>query len=215
MEKGPLVQIGRNKVLVSYSSDRLVKAKEQFRQRNWIKLKDLIEIGLLKKILKKLDYEEFYEFFHDDIGENCELRLKEGLVNSSFDFLLNNRELFSIIEEITECLPIDRFVARVYRFEPFSQNFDQWHDDDSQDRLLALTLNLSEAAYKGGNLELRKKHSPEDVQKIFNLNLGDAILFRIGPDMEHRVTGVMGDQAKTAYAGWFCARPDVDKPESL
>ena len=83
---------------------------------------ELISMSGLDEMHEYSVKEEFYEFFHDDIGENCELRLKDGLVNSGFDFLLNNRELFSIIEEITECLPIDRFVARVYRFEPFSQN---------------------------------------------------------------------------------------------
>jgi hypothetical protein len=38
---------------------------------------------------------------------------------------------------------------------------------------------------------------------VNNTGFGDAILFRISKDLEHRVTEVVGEVAKTAYAGWF------------
>jgi hypothetical protein len=41
-----------------------------------------------------------------------------------------------------------------------------------------------------------------------NRTLGDAVLFKVHPDYRHRVEGVMGAHARTAYAGWFRSEPD-------
>jgi hypothetical protein len=45
------------------------------------------------------------------------------------------------------------------------------------------------------------------VLEIANIVCGDTRIFRIGPDLQHRVTPVTGTVTKAAYAGWFRARP--------
>jgi hypothetical protein len=46
---------------------------------------------------------------------------------------------------------------------------------------------------------------------IENPHLGDAVVFRIGPEFEHRICPVEGDVFRTAFAGWFYATPDFDE----
>ena len=50
---------------------------------------------------------------------------------------------------------------------------------------------------------MRKQGSKRLLVQIANTGLGDAMLFRISGNLEHRVTEVTGDQPKTAFAGWF------------
>jgi hypothetical protein len=35
------------------------------------------------------------------------------------------------------------------------------------------------------------------------------VIFRIAPELQHRVSAVEGDAAKTSYAGWFVSDPDT------
>jgi hypothetical protein len=40
-----------------------------------------------------------------------------------------------------------------------------------------------------------------------NTGQGDAIFFRISPELKHVVTAMEGTEPKTAYAGWFRSGP--------
>jgi hypothetical protein len=95
----------------------------------------------------------------------------------------------------------------VYRLTPGVHD-DSWHDDLSgSHRMIALSLNLSAAAYSGGTLQIRDRSSGEIVHEAANTGVGDAVLFRISPQLEHRVSRVDGAVARTAYAGWFQTEP--------
>jgi hypothetical protein len=81
-----------------------------------------------------------------------------------------------------------------------------WHDDMANDRKIALSINLSDARYHGGTLQIRER--PRGVgEAVPNLGFGDAIIFRVAEHLEHRVTPIVGKLPKTALSGWFCSRP--------
>ncbi|MHB8383527.1 MAG: PqqD family protein [Candidatus Binataceae bacterium] len=84
----------------------------------------------------------------------------------------------------------------------------EWHDDAVRDRLAALSINIGAGIYRGGRLELRDRKAGKILARVSNRGIGSAILFRIGPTLQHRNSPVIGSVAKTAFAGWFMARPD-------
>ena len=66
-----------------------------------------------------------------------------------------------------------------------------------------MSLNLGPLAYSGGILQLRKRGCEEVLGELPNVTQGNAILFRISPQLEHRITPMEGAEPKTAFAGWF------------
>jgi hypothetical protein len=80
---------------------------------------------------------------------------------------------------------------------------DDWHDDTSDGRLLAMSINLSPRGYQGGVFQMRESKSHWTLMEIANTGLGDALLFRVSSDLQHRVTEVQTGEPRTAFAGWF------------
>jgi hypothetical protein len=111
------------------------------------------------------------------------------------------------VETLTGCAPIARFSGRVYRMIPGPQHYDSWHSDSEEERLIGLSLNLSEEVFAGSIFQLRAVGSDRVLCEVANTGFGDAVLFRIAPDLLHRITPLEGAVPKTAYAGWFRSSP--------
>jgi hypothetical protein len=77
-------------------------------------------------------------------------------------------------------------------------------------RMVAMSLNLGTEPYDGGTLQIRNATTQALLAEVPNAGPGDAVLFRLSHELEHRVTEVRGSVAKTAWAGWFRARPEYD-----
>ena len=90
---------------------------------------------------------------------------------------------------------------------PGGGHYDSWHGDEGFDRMVAMSVNLSSKPYEGGVLQIRDNNTAGILHEVANTGFGDAILFRIGPGLTHRVTTVEGSLPKTAFAGWFRSRP--------
>jgi hypothetical protein len=127
-------------------------------------------------------------------------------------FLLNDPDLHRAIGEICGSGPIVRFDGRIYRRLPVAEHYDNWHDDrQGPRRVVTMSVNLGAASYEGGELLLRRKGEDELVARVHNTGPGDALLFRIDPALEHRVTSVRAG-VKTALAGWFGTAPPWPLP---
>src|SRR5207237_8656272 len=92
-----------------------------------------------------------------------------------------------------------------YRMTPNSSHHDAWHTDNTDGRLVAMSLNLSPQVYEGGVFQMRERESEQFLVEFANCGLGDAILFPISENLVHRVTEVQGNEPKTAFSGWFNA----------
>jgi hypothetical protein len=121
---------------------------------------------------------------------------------------LNNPELLRLIGTITGCQEISEFrFGAVYRMLGPERHEISWHNDlsDKEDRLVGLSLNLSTGVFDGGEFELRECATKKLLACIGNTGFGDALLFRVSPELEHRVTPIGEAAPKTAFTGWFCA----------
>lgn len=182
---------------------QLRSARDHFEQHNYLRLPGFIEPALLQLIRRYLVPGNFEKREHA-VGR--ERRLSNSPVASVFHILMNDPKLFRLIRRVTGCGPIGCFNGRTYQMVARQGQAFSWHNDMEQDRKVAVSINLSEAPYRGGTLQIRES-SDGARESVPNLGFGDAIIFRVARRLEHRVTPVVGKFPKTAYSGWFCSRP--------
>jgi 2OG-Fe(II) oxygenase superfamily len=190
----------------SLSVDRITVSergslREQFQRHHWFRIRGLVSEELLRRLAREIDSEEFQTQTHDTA--HTELVMRTGRAANLLAFLTNDPGLFQLIREITGCDPISWYAGRIYRMLPGPEHAGHWHDDALDGRMLAMTVNLGQAPYSGGILELREKSSEKVIDQVTNTGPGDALVFRVDPSLEHRVSAVEGDVPKTAFAGWF------------
>lgn len=142
--------------------------------------------------------------FHGIDACGTEERMENGRAFDRMEFLLNDPALHAFVSEVTGCGPIGCYQGRIYRMG--SEHRAEWHNDVYETRLVALTINVSERPFEGGGVAIR--HLPSgDVHEAPAPGIGDALIFRIGEDLTHRNTDIVGEGKKTAIAGWFRREP--------
>lgn len=201
-----MLKITSSRTIVVGSVQERVAAREHLHAHGYLKIRGLLDAPLLGRVLDAIDATPFYRRVHDGIG--VELCAEPGTASSVLEFVLNDEALHAAVAELTDCGPIGCFEGRIYRIVPATEHHDSWHSDVGQDRLLALSINLGREPFEGGALRLRRADSPAIIGEVENRTPGDAVFFRIDPGLRHRVEAVSGTVPRTAYAGWFRARPD-------
>ena len=201
-----MIQLTHAGLVCAASEADLNRLRAEFDHEHSVVLPALLEPALLRRALHEIEGATFEEHVDDGIGS--ELRMRDNRASHLLDFLVNDPGLFALIERIAGCGRVGSFIGRVYRALPNSSHFDNWHDDLVDERLIGMSMNLSPKAFAGSLLRIRHE-SGLIVREIANVGLGDAVIFRLSPQLQHRVTPLEGSVAKTAFAGWFRARPDL------
>ena len=198
---------------ISKTEDQSDRLRQEFAQRHCVILPQLFAPGLVRTLLQQIESAKFYRNrVKDDLKREFALDLticKNDIALHVVHFVLNNPHVFRAIEEITGCSRIGSFGARIYCGLPNGHHHLDWHDDtDCPERLLGLTINLSAKPYDGGAFQLRDKNSRQIICELQKVKPGDALVFRIAPTLQHRVTRVEGQNSRTSAAGWFLSAPD-------
>lgn len=199
------IQITRAETRVPCARE-LAALQRDFERQSFVKLPALITRTLIGAIAGHLERASFGRTEHHGFGHD--LSMAPNIASAALNFLLNDPALFDAIRAISGCARIGSFTGRVYRVADQDADGLGWHDDAMRDRLVALSINIGAGTYRGGRLELRDRNTGKILAQPHNRGFGSAILFRIGPSLEHRNSPVIGSVAKTAFAGWFMARPD-------
>jgi hypothetical protein len=178
-----------------------------FNRDHCICLSRLIEPGLFHFIQREIALAEFVPRTHERIG--VELCMTPNRALGLLHFFVNDPVFLATIQRISGCARIGCFTGRVYRMAPSSGHWDSWHNDidRAEQRMLGMSINLSEERYYGGIFELRQAATQRTICERANTGSGDALLFRLSTDLQHRITDVVGSVPKTAFAGWFRADP--------
>jgi hypothetical protein len=185
------------------------RLRREFRNRQYLKLKNFFESSLLNLVRNRIAGASFYE--KTDEGIATEDRMNDATNLGLLLLVMNSQALFDAIELITGCGKIGCFNGRVYRFEAGANHYDSWHDDKADERrLVGISVNLSEKIYSGGKLQIRDKRSHKLLHNVSNTGYGDAVIFRLSKRLEHRVTPVR-TATRTVVAGWFQSAPDFNK----
>lgn len=202
-----MIRIGRSATVTSDGENNLESLRARFNRQNYFLFPNLLEPELLDFVQVQIARGEFYERIHEGIGSNKELCMTQNSAFAALLLLMNDEKLFQIIQDITQCGPIGCFEGRIYRVIPGHGHHDSWHSDMAEHRLVGMSLNLSREHYCGGILQIRERESGKLVSEVANVGVGDAIIFRLSDTLQHRITDVEGEAAKTAFAGWFRAMP--------
>jgi hypothetical protein len=200
-----MLQVSKTGLLTTPSPESLKLLGEQFKRQNYILLPGFLEPRLLRFIQEKIHDGDFYERSHGGIG--TELCLTKNIAHSLLYFLLNDSKLFQVFQSLTGCEPIGSFEGRVYRTVPSCGHHDEWHNDMSGHRLIAISINLSTDIFSGGMLQIRDYESKRVVQEVANIGFGNAVVFRLSHELQHRISDIEGNVPKTAFAGWFKSQP--------
>jgi len=200
-----VLQLRHNRTFIDFSEDRFRSAQEHFGKYSYLKLPNFVETSLLARLLDVLDRTAFYERVHPGIG--TEICATPGPATGALELMMNDVLLHTFVSELTGCGPIGCYEGRIYRLNPADGHYDSWHSDVGQDRLLAVSINLSRMPFKGGRLQVRRADSEEVLAEVDNPTPGDAVMFLVHPSMRHRVASVTGEHARTAWAGWFRSAP--------
>ena len=177
---------------------------DAFARHHCVLLPAFFEPYLVRWLLRRAVEGRWETIVHDDLDPPAvDLLLRDDVAWGTMATLLNDPALFAVVRRITGCEPMVSNSSRIYRMDPDAGHSDTWHGDNDGRRLLALSVNLGSAPFDGGELEIRDKHTEGVVHRVANTGEGDAILFRIAPELQHRVREVTGNVSKFAIAGWF------------
>jgi hypothetical protein len=176
-----------------------------FAERDVVALPGLLGPTLRRRVVSLSSELALDERGHKGIGR--ELSTMSGPLFSMLLFAVNDPAFLRVAEAITGLTPLRSFEGRVYRLDD-SGTYDSWHSDIFETRRVGMSVNLSPTPYEGGTFQLRHLDRPDEIREHPNLELGGALLFRIGDHLRHRVTPVIGVAPKTAFAGWFRNEPD-------
>lgn len=179
--------------------------RSQFKKHQCILLPNLLEPPLLSFITKQIEQASYHKEIYKDIG--YEFKMKSNAGTQLLNFLFNNPKLLLMFQRITGCGTSRSFLGRIYTLPP-GRHYHSWHNDMSDHRVFAMSINLSTHIYGGGKLQIRNAKSKKILYEIANVGFGDAVVFQLSHTLEHRVTDVTGTVAKTAFAGWFHSQPD-------
>ena len=203
-----IIQITKKGTTFSGTKEDLKKLQIEFDKKHCVKLPKLLASSLLKLIQKRINDVDFKDKSYKHLGiDSKELRLKDDATVGILEFLANDQKLYELIEQITGCPKIGCFAGRIYRMSPNLGIYDAWHDDDVYNRIVAMSINLSTEVYSGGVLQILDFNSRKIINEVTNTNFGDAILIKISPNLQHRVTEVIGKASRTAFAGFFHSSP--------
>lgn len=200
-----MLQVTRSGIVFSGSESEIAQAHTDFEQQNWFRLPAILDREMWETTQEQLETGNFEE---KTSRLYRELTVSDSALPFALLLLLNNAQLFKIVEQITGCGHIGCFRGRIYRNLPGANHHVAWHTDLNETRLVALTINLNTEPYQGGMLTIREAKTKRILSEVTNSEFGDAILFRIDERLEHRVSDVEGKVAKTALAGWFESKPD-------
>jgi 2OG-Fe(II) oxygenase superfamily len=179
--------------------------RDEFRERDCAVLEGFLQPTLLEELLPRLQRAGFRARAHGHIG--TEDSMEAGGPLASLLLGANDPRLFELVTEVTGCGAIGCFDGRVYRLDPARGHGDSWHSDVGDNRLVAMSANLTTERYEGGVLEIRDQRSGEVTARVGGTALGDAVIFRIAEHLRHRVSPVEGDVPRVAFAGWFKSAP--------
>lgn len=205
----PILQLTARGPVLAHPN-RISGLADGFRERQVVKLPGFIAPPLLAWLHRQVASASWVERKHGDLMAT-ELSMQDNTCLGLLHFLVNDPVVLRFVEQVTARAPLTAFGGRVYSRLP-GRHQDDWHDDIHADRLVGMSVNLSSAVYEGGVFELRLADGDQrPLASMANVGFGDAILFAIDDELQHRVSPLRGTVAKTAFAGWFGATRDYNR----
>ena len=201
------IQLSRGGVRIDRDAAAIADLRRSFDATHVLRLPAFIDAALLNEVQGHIDAGAFRTKVHHASG--VEMCMEPNAAVWLLRFLMVSDDLLGTVGALTGVDDLTTFFGRVYRFEPGTDHRHDWHDDLGDGRRLGFSLNVSREHFEGGALQLRERDSGRVTATVFNTTPGDAVVFRLGANVEHQVQPVTGPVARTSFAGWFRGGPDA------
>jgi hypothetical protein len=190
-----------------------VDLRDALRTSPAVRLERLVEPSLLEEWVRAVDAAEFAIRTHKNPEywggkPPSDYKIVGDLLPGRFMFSTNDPPLLEIIETGADAGPIGSFLGVITRSTSSPDMHDRWHNDMTGTNVIALSLNLSRERYNGGQLLMRDVASGNILFEGTHGGTGDALLFRLSEELQHRVKPVDDGPARTVFTGWFRREPN-------
>jgi hypothetical protein len=182
---------------------------EEFEETGCVLLPDFLAPPILSHLLDWLNEAQFVEKHEIGHGEVFGTTLFVPNWDRCWfllHFILNRPRLFEIAGQVAACPKIGNFMGRLHRTVAGADHHIDWHRDAEEARTLGLAINLSTEEYTGGIFQLRDQNRTVRAE-VGRAKPGDAFLFRIDREWQHRLTRVQSGR-RTVAVGWFRTQPE-------
>ena len=204
-----MIQITKSGLVAHETDAELEDLRARFDRQHCLRLRQFFDPALLEMTQRQMERAAFHERVHEHLDPPpVDLSMEHNALLSGLLLLLNDPKLFALVRRITGCAEIGCFTGSVYCMKAALRHSDTWHNDLVEHRLVSMSINMSTGVYSGGVLYLKDTVTGEVVHEVANTGFGDAIIFRLAPNLKHKLSGVDGPVDKVALAGWFKAEPD-------
>jgi len=188
--------------------DELEALRSTYRRVHCVTLPGFLDPHVVRWLQRRMAAATWDTTVHADLDPpSIDLRLSDDVALGAIHVMVHGADVFATVRAITGCDEIGSYGFRVYRMDGGAGHTDTWHSDDDGNRMVTMSVNLGLEPFEGGALQIRERATRRRVHRVQNTGVGDAILFRIGPDLEHAVEEVRGRVPKYAIAGWFQRQP--------
>lgn len=178
--------------------------RAQYQQNCMLVLPGLFSRELCEILIREINAGGWYQAVHEDNGViGSEETSSSELAGGILSFVVTEPGFISLIRQISGRDDITWFSGRFFKMNPSLGHSCSWHDDINPTRRVGISICLEEVPCEGGGFEIRKAGSDQLLGRVERRNLGDATLFRIGEDLEHRILPVKEGTVRVACAGWF------------
>lgn len=200
-----MLQVARSAAVDRLAPAERAALRADFAAHHWVRLANLLDAAFLRDVQARVGRATFVERVHEGVvPPSIDLCMEPDSTCALLELVFNDPAVWADVERISGCPPIARFAGFVYRLTPQAGHHHNWHDDLIDDRLVGMSVNIGPGAYDGGILQFRDRATGRVIGEAANAGAGDALLFRLHPELQHRATPVTRG-VKTAFAGWFCA----------
>jgi len=202
-----MIQLTQTAVL-SDAAD-IPRLAEEFEETGCVLLPDFLAPQILRHFLDWVNEAQFVEKHEIGHGEVFGTTLFVPSSDRSWfllHFILNRPGLFELVGKVAGCPKIGNFTGRLHRTVAGADQHIDWHRDAEEARTLGLVINLSTEKYTGGVFQLRDQNRTMRAE-VGPAKPGDAFLFRIDRDWQHRLTRLQSGR-RTVAVGWFRTQPE-------
>ncbi len=196
------VELTPARTIVEVDDAELEGLRDSFQRSGYVKLPRILAPELARDVYERAVAKGFEDVDHEGIGR--ELMTRDTSAYHLLALMLNAREMIDFVSRVTR-KPVAVFWGRIYRLASSGGYSQGWHSDDVEERVAAISINLGEP-FEGARLRIREVATERALAEVENTVRGDAVLFRIAPEIEHCNTAIVGDVPKTACAGFFQSR---------
>ena len=204
----PLVRLTRRGASAIDSPVDVAAARIAFERQHAVHLPELLDRDLLHFVQRQIEIDGFRERVHDALPDRpVDLVLNPSCASAALLLAANDVAFLELARLVTGRAEIQSFLGTIHRRLSHAAHACAWHDDLVDGRVAALTINLGPEPYQGGVLQIRREADGEIVYEHAVTGAGDAILFKLDPAIEHRVTEPTGRAARTVFTGWFRTEP--------